>query len=134
MGVIVFDSDVMIGYLNRHDAHHDAARQLMRRASAPRTRRQMCAVTLAEVLVGPLRAGRAQTIWDMVAGLSFEIIPADTGLSSRAAAVRAEKHLKLPDAFAVATALAAQRGGNEDVRLESFDEGVRKAYPALVDG
>lgn len=134
MGVAVFDSDVVIGYLNRNDAHHDEARQLMRRAAAPRTRRQICAVTLAEVLVGPLRAGRAQTIWDMVAGLSFEIIPADTGLSTRAAAVRAEKNLKLPDAFAVATALAAQRGGSDDVRLETFDQDVRKAYPDLVDG
>ncbi len=134
MGVAVFDSDVVIGYLNRNDAHHDEARQLVRRAAAPRTRRQICAVTLAEVLVGPLRAGRAQTIWDMVAGLSFEIIPADTGLSTRAAAVRAEKNLKLPDAFAVATALAAQRGGSDDVRLETFDQDVRKAYPDLVDG
>lgn len=134
MGIAVFDSDVIIGYLNRNDAHHDEARQIMRRASAPRTRRQICAVTLAEVLVGPLRAGRAQTIWDMVAGLSFEIIPADTGLSSRAAAVRADKNLKLPDAFAVATALSVQRGGGDDVRLETFDQEVRKAYPALVSG
>lgn len=134
MGVAVFDSDVIIGYLNRNDAHHDEARQIMRRASAPRTRRQICAVTLAEVLVGPLRAGRVQTIWDMVAGLSFEIIPADTGLSSRAAAVRADKNLKLPDAFAVATALAAQRGGSDDVRLETFDQDVRNAYPTLVGG
>ena len=49
-------------------------------------------------------------------------------LAQRAAAVRARTNLKLPDAYAIATAIHAEHRGWEDVRLESFDDAVVKAY------
>jgi hypothetical protein len=55
-------------------------------------------------------------------------------LARRAASVRARTKLKLPDAYAVATAIHAEHGGDEDVRLESFDRKVLKAYAELHSG
>ena len=44
---------------------------------------------------------------------------------------RARTRLKLPDAYALATAIHAEKRGHADVRLETFDEKVIKAYEAL---
>ena len=49
----------------------------------------------------------------------------------RAAAVRARPRLRLPNAYALATAIHAEKRGHGDVRLESFDEQVVKAYATL---
>ena len=57
MAVVVFDSDVLIGFLNRDDAHHTDAVAQVRAALAPGTRRLLCAVNYAEILIGPIRAG-----------------------------------------------------------------------------
>jgi len=52
-------------------------------------------------------------------------------LARRAAAVRARTKLKLPDAYALATAIHAEHDGHDDVRLETFDKKVVKAYADL---
>ena len=52
-------------------------------------------------------------------------------LAQRAAAVRARTNVKLPDAYAIATAIHAEKRGHGDVRLETFDEQVVKAYATL---
>ena len=57
MGVVVFDSDVLIGFLNRHDVHHDEAVERVRASMAPGNRRLICAVNYAEIMVGPARSG-----------------------------------------------------------------------------
>jgi hypothetical protein len=44
--------------------------------------------------------------------------------------VRAQTKLKLPDAYAVATAIDAELGDSA-VRLETFDKKVVKAYTGL---
>ena len=67
----------------------------------------------------------------MLAALAIETIVVDMPLAKRAAAVRARTNLKLPDAYAVATAIHAEHRGWDDVRLESFDEAVVKAYSDL---
>jgi predicted nucleic acid-binding protein len=66
----------------------------------------------------------------MLAQLDIETIPVDAGLARRAAAVRVETGLKLPDAFAVATARLATERGLNGVRLASFDNDVRRATPS----
>jgi predicted nucleic acid-binding protein len=67
MAVAVFDSDVLIGFLNRDDANHDQAVACMRAALAPGTRRLVCAVNYSEVLIGPLQAGHQDRIDAMFA-------------------------------------------------------------------
>jgi predicted nucleic acid-binding protein len=92
------------------------------------------AVNYTEVVIGPLRAAGpagADTVDAMLVRLGIEMIHVDSALARRAAAVRVRTRLKLPDAYALATAVDAERRGHEEVRLESFDESVVKAYEAL---
>lgn len=134
MAVVVFDADVLIAYLGRDDAHHTEAVERVRIALGPGTRRFLSAVNYTEVLIGPLlKRGTpgADTVDAMLVRFSIETIQVDTDLARRAAAVRARTRLKLPDAYALATAIHAEKRGHADVRLETFDEKVIKAYKAL---
>ena len=134
MAVVVFDADVLIAYLGRDDAHHAQAVERMRHALESGTRRLVSAVNYTEVLIGPLQkagATGAETVDGMFARFGIETIQVDMALARRAAAVRARTQLKLPDAYAIATAVHAERRGHADVRLETFDGKVTKAYKAL---
>lgn len=131
MGVVVFDSDVLIGFLNARDAHHEAAVEQMRAALAPGTLRWISAVNYAEILIGPLKAGKQDVVDAMLVRFSIETKQIDMALAQRAAAVRARTGLKLPDAFALATAIHAEHRGHDDVALATFDERVTKARVKL---
>ncbi|MGH3049658.1 MAG: PIN domain-containing protein [Gaiellaceae bacterium] len=123
-----------MAYLNKEDANHGHAVERMRHAFEPNTRRLVSAVNYTEVLIGPLRhAGRAgaDTVNAMLVRLGIETIQVDLALARRAAAVRLRTGLKLPDSYALATAIDAEKRGHDDVRLESFDAKVVKAYAAL---
>ena len=130
MGVVVFDSDVLIGFLSARDAHHAGAVACVRASLAPRSRRLLCAVNYSEILIGPLRAGANERVERMLTQFAIEIVPADAALARRAATVRAETNLRLPDAYALATAVQADERGLPDVRLASFDEAVLRAARA----
>jgi predicted nucleic acid-binding protein len=134
VAVVVFDADVLIAFLGSDDAQHDVAVERVRRSLEPGTRRLICSVNYSEVLIGPLEArgpGGAETVDAMFVHFAIETIVVDMELARRAAAVRAGTKLKLPDAYALATAIHAERSGHGDVRLESFDKRVRKAYRDL---
>jgi predicted nucleic acid-binding protein len=133
VAVVVFDTDVLIGFRHRADAHHLEAIERVRRALEPGNRRLLSAANYTELLVGPLRAGggtEAEAVEAMLGGLGVETVPVDARVARRAASVRARTNLKLPDAYAVATAVAA-RDRDDDVRLESFDERVLAAFAQL---
>jgi len=132
MAVVVFDSDVLIGFLNRNDAHHAESVKKIRGALAPGTRRLLCAVNYAEILIGPVRAGADERVKQMVAQFAIEIVDVDSTLAERAAVVRVDTNLKLPDAFALATAIHAEGRADSPVELLSFDERVLKAYAAIT--
>lgn len=134
MAVVVFDADVLIGYRNRDDAHHEQAYERVRQALEPGTRRLLSAVNYSELLIGPLRASGpegAAAVDEMLVRLAIETIQIDMALAQRAAAVRARTKVALPDAYAIATAIHAEKRGHGQVRLESFDERVVKAYADL---
>jgi predicted nucleic acid-binding protein len=134
VAVAVFDADVLIGYLDRDDANHKEATERMRRALAPGTRRLVSAVNYSEILIGPLRTHGVQganLVDAMLVRLNIETVEVDLAFARRAAAVRARTRLKLPDAYALATAVHAEKRGHADVRLETFDERVIKAYESL---
>jgi predicted nucleic acid-binding protein len=128
MAVVVFDSDVLIGFLNRDDVHHTDAVARVRAALAPGTRRLLCAVSYAEILIGPVRAGVSERVKQMLVQFNIETTEVDMALAERAAAVRARTNLKLPDAFVLATAIHAEHRGQQDVVLASFDDAVLKAH------
>jgi len=134
VAVVVFDADFLIAYLGRENANHHQAVERMRRALEPGMRRLVSAVNYSEVLIGPLQkagAAGAETVDAMFVRFSIETSHVDTALARRAAAVRARTRLKLPDAYALATAIHLEKRGHEDVRLESFDDKVVKAYATL---
>lgn len=127
----------MIGYRNRDDPLHEQAFERVRQALEPGTRRLISAVNYTELLIGPLRAsgrGGADAVDEMLVRLTIETIQVDKALAQRAASVRARTNVKLPDAYAIATAIHAEQRGHGDVRLESFDERVNKAYAGLHRG
>ena len=134
MAIVVFDADVLIAYLGRDDAHHAEAVERVRRAMEPGTLRLVSAVNYTEIVIGPLeRAGAAgaETVDAMFVRLGIETIEVDVGLARRAADMRVRTKLKLPDAFALATAMHAEKTGNDHVRIESFDKKVNKAFAEL---
>ena len=134
MAIVVFDADVLIAYLGRDDAHHAEAVERVRQALEPGTRRLVSAVNYAEILIGPLeRAGAAgaETVDAKFVRFGIETIQVDMGLARRAADVRVRTNLKLPAAFALATAIHAEKTGHDHVRIESFDKKVNKAFAGL---
>jgi len=131
VAVAVFDADVLIAYLTRGDAHHARARARVRASLAPGVERRICAVTLSEILVGPIRAGRAEVVEQMLARLSIETAHVDPALARSAATVRARTGLRLPDAYVLATALHAERHGAQEVRIETFDRSLARARARL---
>ncbi len=131
MGVVVFDAYVLIGFMNPKDAHHTDAIAWMRDATRPHTERWISAVNYSELLVAPVREGKHEHVEAMLSGFSIQIATVDRASAKRAAAVCARTSLKLPDAYAVATAIQLENRGRTDVRLATFDKKVLKAHQEL---
>lgn len=131
MGVVVFDSDVLVGFMDPGDAHHAEAIEWMREATRPQTERWISAVNYSELLVGPITKGQQDHVKAMLTNLSITTATVDMELAERAAAVRARTRLKLPDAYALATAIELEHRGRTDVRLATFDEKVVRAHADL---
>jgi len=130
MAVVVFDSDVLIGFLNADDARHEDAIAWVERAMTPGTRGIVSAVNYSEILIGPNRAGSSEIVDEMLSRFGIETMVIDMDLARRAAAVRARTDLKLPDAYALATCVHAEHRGY-DVELATFDRAVLNANAAL---
>lgn len=123
MAVVVFDADVLIGFLNGNDAHHAPAIERIQQALARGERRVMSAVNYAEVIVGPSKGGISlvQRVDVMLRRFGIEVVAADQAMARAAANVRARTRLGLPDAFVLAVA-SRERVDGIEVRIESFDE------------
>ena len=75
----------------------------------------------AEVLVHPLRTGRAEEVDQFLAEARISVVPISAEVARRAAGLRARHHgLRLPDALAVAAADAA------DAELLTLDQRLRR--------
>jgi len=130
MGVVVFDANVLVGFLDDTDRHHGEAVTLMRGVLDSRAARWLCATTLTEILVKPVEAGTHGRVDGMLGALGFDIKQVDRSLAQLAAAVRAKvkPKLRLPDASALATAIHAEHQGFEDVELATFGERLKEAH------
>jgi predicted nucleic acid-binding protein len=104
MGVALLDTSIVIAVLNRDDALHEAASQAVR-AERDRNTLAISALTYAELLVGPIRAGgqALEVVERFVA--QVRIIDLSPEIARLAAEERATRGLKLPDAVIVATGL-----------------------------
>ena len=122
--MIVLDASVLIAHFDAADAHHDAAdQQLLEIAEQPLG----CSpLTLAEVLAGPARSGRLETVHRAIEELEVVEIPLPPGAATRLARLRAETGLRLPDCCVL---LAAQIG--EAQFLLTFDDRLRREAQRL---
>ncbi|CAN5484882.1 hypothetical protein BH10ACT2_BH10ACT2_29000 [soil metagenome] len=108
MGLIHLDAGVVIGFLDRNDAHHEKARATLTGALQARDRLAMAASAFAECLVGPARQGERAiaTVRELVERFPIAIIQLDIESAIVAARLRAmHKGLRLPDALVIATAI-----------------------------
>ncbi|MBI4935526.1 MAG: PIN domain-containing protein [Actinobacteria bacterium] len=108
MGLIHLDAGVVIGFLDRDDAHHQAASDTMTQALRNGDRLAMASSAFAECLVGPARRGPAevQLVRDLFERVPITIVPLTAEIAVTAAQLRARhRSLRLPDAIIIATAV-----------------------------
>jgi predicted nucleic acid-binding protein len=107
MGLALLDTSIVIAALNRHDALHRAASRAVR-AERARHALAISAITCAEILVGPLRAGPdAVAVVERFAAQT-RILDVSPSVARLAAELRATRGLRLPGAVIVATGLCHQ--------------------------
>ena len=93
--MIVLDASVLIAHLDEADAHHERATELL-----IKTADEMLGaspLTIAEVLVGPARAGTIDAAQAALAALAVTTVPLTTEAPARLAVLRATSRLRLPD-------------------------------------
>lgn len=110
--LILLDSAPIIYVLEHHRSLSARFRPLFVAQAAGRLRFAVSTITVAEVLVGPLRAGDEMLAQRYRATLeSWRIVPVDVAIAESAARLRASLRLRLPDAIQVASAFAINAAG-----------------------
>jgi predicted nucleic acid-binding protein len=102
---VVLDSDVVVGFLDRQDALHDAADAALRELARGQ-RLVASVVTYSEVLTGA-RLGHHNEgdVAGFFRGLLSAVLPVDVAVADAAADLRSRfKALRMPDALILATA------------------------------
>jgi len=121
--LLALDANVFIYAFERHPAFGAPTRRLFEAAEQGCCRLITSALTLTEILVCPLRAGRsdlAEAYRDLFAHFpGLAVLPVDTDVAATAAALRARHGLRTPDALHLATAHRAGATAfvSEDARL-----------------
>jgi predicted nucleic acid-binding protein len=102
---VVLDSDVVIGFLDRQDALHEAADAAVRELASGQ-RLVVSVVTYAEVLTGArLGHHKEDDVAGFFRGLLSAVLPVDVAVADAAADLRSRfKSLRMPDALILATA------------------------------
>jgi predicted nucleic acid-binding protein len=124
--VTVVDASLIIALLDAGDAHHDRAVELLGDVAGPL---DASTLTVAEVLVGPARAGRLAAARSALAALGLAAVPIEADAAPRLAELRAETGLKLPDCCVLLAAENVAAGA-----VLSFDDRLRRAADALGFG
>ena len=127
--MIVLDASVLIAHLDAADAHHARADELLD-SFAPEPL-GASPITLAEVMVGPARAGKLDRAAATLRLLDVGGVDLEADAPVRLAMLRASTGLKLPDCCVL---LAAERSGGV---LSTFDDrlsAAAEAYGYIVVG
>jgi predicted nucleic acid-binding protein len=112
--VIVLDARVLIAHLDATDPHHERASALLNDAADEAI--AASPITLAEVLVGPARAGKADHGAALLHDLGVTSVPLLEDAPVRLAMLRAGTGLKMPDCYVL---LAAEQTHSA---LATFDD------------
>ena len=121
--MIAVDSSVLLAQFERADVHHQAAGRLL--VSAVDESLIAHPLTIAEVLVGAVKAQRADEMLTDLAGLGVVAAEAIPGEPLRLATLRVQTSLKLPDCCVLDTALTRA------VPLATFDASLGNAARRL---
>lgn len=105
MGALILDASVLIGLLDRADAHHHQAVEEVDAADRAGERLLAPASAYSEALVSFARAGRTAAAREAIAAMGIRVVEMSQPIAELAAELRA-KHdrLRLPDAIVLATA------------------------------
>jgi predicted nucleic acid-binding protein len=115
------DTDVVIAALDRADAHHAAATDLLRELTADSTALVICTINYAEALVRPAVDPETLRIAvDAIAALGVTPVSPSAAVARDAARLRG-LGISLADGFALATAQSSS------MTIASFDSRVRRA-------
>jgi len=117
--LIVLDASVIIAHLDATDALHDRATALLLGVDSEDL--GASPLSLAEVLVGPTRAGRLDRAVAALDQLEVTSVNLDRDAPTRLAVLRAGSSLKLPDCCVL---LAAQQVHGA---IATFDEALAAA-------
>jgi predicted nucleic acid-binding protein len=101
--LVVLDASAVIALASDTDPNHSWALEMFR-DTAPFSL-QMTALTQAEVLVHPARAGKLEKFLKLMGALGLEITPIEDSDSSAIAKIRASTSLKMPDALVLSQAI-----------------------------
>ncbi|MGQ0841654.1 type II toxin-antitoxin system VapC family toxin [Actinokineospora sp.] len=112
--MIVLDACVLIAHLDARDAHHERATRLL--ATTGDIPLRVSALTMAEVLVGPILTGRYAQVQQAIDRLGVVALDLPATDAVALATMRAHTGLKMPDAIVL---LTAQTNG---AVLCTFDE------------
>ncbi|WP_166983010.1 type II toxin-antitoxin system VapC family toxin [Paramicrobacterium fandaimingii] len=121
--MIVLDASVVFAILSREDDHHDRAEFFFRSTFSDGYLAH--SLTLAEILVGPIRARRETVALRALDGLGISEWAPGAGGAARLATLRAEASLKLPDCCVLDAAI--ETGSS----LATFDQRLASAAAAL---
>ena len=121
--MIVLDASVLIAYLDGEDEHHQAAETLL--ATAVDDDLGANPLTLAEVLVVPVREGRLGPVQAALRDLEVHELPFPANSAVRLGQLRATTGLKMPDCCVL---LAAEGVGGA---IASFDERLANTAEGL---
>jgi predicted nucleic acid-binding protein len=103
--LIVLDASVLIAHLDQSDIHHATATERLLDVAGEQF--GASSITLAEVLVAPIRSGRLDAAQMALRTLGVAELSLPANASQRLAALRVETALKLPDCCVLLAAEAA---------------------------
>lgn len=112
--MIVLDASVLIAHLDSTDAHHERATRLL--LDAGEAEFGASPLTLAEVLVGPARAGKLAVAASALRRLEIAAVPLPDDAPRRLAMLRSNVGLRLPDCCVLFAAETA------NAELATFDD------------
>jgi predicted nucleic acid-binding protein len=116
--VIVLDASVLIAQFDARDAQHGRAMQAL--STIAEEALGASTITLAEILVGPARAGRLEDARAALSDLAVDELPLPADAASKLAELRAQTDLRMPDCCVL---LSAQQ---ERASLLTFDDRMGK--------
>ena len=117
--MIILDATFLIAFLDEHDPHHRDSKDLIEANFVEGF--AVSAVTLAEVLVHPAKAGKEDRALSSIRRLGVKTIGVEPDGGMSIAHLRANHAIRMPDALVLHCALSTGS------RIATFDRGLKTA-------